>query len=1088
VWADWNLNNVVDAGEQIATNTSIATAVFNSNQVLSVTPPATVATGTVPLRARFTNTATPGFSNTFPGTTLGEVEDHLLTISAPNLDFGDYSGFAAASQVANATILIGSVATDAEVTNPSNSTATGDDVSGSDDEDLVMPAFTVGSSTNLVLPITNTAAVAIGMVATVIVFVDWNGDGDVSDAGETLAAQTANATGNRTFALTPPVGTSPGTKYLRVRLAAGVGTPAFAGSSADVGEVEDYSITVINPTLTLGNLVWSDLDNDGIRDAGEPGLDGLTVDLLNGATDALITTTVTAGGGLYSFAGLTPGSFKVRIASPPLGHGLTSGTPVSGDNGVDNDNNGLQPGGINAAITTSAVTLGLFTEPGSSGSGIVENTLDIGLAQTMCVGNIVFRDSDHNGFYNTGDALLDGITVRIFASGADPLSASPVASTTTAGGGRYQLCVRPGSYFIHIPPAMFSSTLSGMVPSLTPAAGPVSNLDDNADQNLLPSVKPSFFGASTGVFTLAVGAAPNAAAGETGHQSTSDDSNETTVNLTLDLGLVASPVTVPVAGMVLSVPSTQETGVKTGVPLPGVQVSLYADTDKNGQLGDTEMSAVEVVTTNKGGVYSFDPVPPGTYLVVQETPPGSLAVSDSDGGDAEVTKLIIKDQPVTGLDFTIATAANTFQEWRERNGDSAAAIPTVDPLLQYALGVADGGDLASLFQWQWGRDGRGDLRVIQHRGDRPDVRLVLEGSIDLETWTSLSIRPEEFPQGESKVQLSYPRITTPFVRLKAVLDADLNGKAERFAVSPVFGVSKLSLRSGLQSFSMPFLNPPLAVGRVDQLSNSAIAVGKPCYAEVMAGAHVGRRYEIDEAASLVAGALVFESDAAPNAAETVVVRPHWTLDGLFPVGSFTPGVNAEVADRILFFREGSYRTIWLGIGVSGAAPRWVESTDTGTKVAGHLTLSPDEGLLIHPRSRAVTLPLLGEVRTWRLIHHLKTGNQLISVGQPIALNPAAARMTEAHGFLSGSNAASADGLRFWTGDRIPGDKDYDGYALLEAAEGGEPMWTAVTPAAQGLDSRGHLRRPVFDPFRAAFVTIRGAGRVWQQHGALAPKP
>ena len=36
---------------------------------------------------------------------------------------------------------------------------------------------------------------------------------------------------------------------------------------------------------------------------------------------------------------------KVRIASPPLGHGLTSGTPVSGDNGVDNDNNGFWSAG-----------------------------------------------------------------------------------------------------------------------------------------------------------------------------------------------------------------------------------------------------------------------------------------------------------------------------------------------------------------------------------------------------------------------------------------------------------------------------------------------------------------------------------------------------------------------------------------------------------------------------------------------------------------------------------------------------------------------------------------------------------------------
>jgi hypothetical protein len=39
VWADWNRNNAVDSGEQIAADITVAAGTANSNQVLNVTPP-----------------------------------------------------------------------------------------------------------------------------------------------------------------------------------------------------------------------------------------------------------------------------------------------------------------------------------------------------------------------------------------------------------------------------------------------------------------------------------------------------------------------------------------------------------------------------------------------------------------------------------------------------------------------------------------------------------------------------------------------------------------------------------------------------------------------------------------------------------------------------------------------------------------------------------------------------------------------------------------------------------------------------------------------------------------------------------------
>ena len=54
-------------------------------------------------------------------------------------------------------------------------------------------------------------------------------------------------------------------------------------------------------TLTLGNLVWNDLNNNGTVDSGEPGVNGVSVQLFN-AQGTLLQTTTTAGGGLYCSA------------------------------------------------------------------------------------------------------------------------------------------------------------------------------------------------------------------------------------------------------------------------------------------------------------------------------------------------------------------------------------------------------------------------------------------------------------------------------------------------------------------------------------------------------------------------------------------------------------------------------------------------------------------------------------------------------------------------------------------------------------------------------------------------------------------
>lgn len=67
----------------------------------------------------------------------------------------------------------------------------------------------------------------------------------------------------------------------------------------------------------IGNVVWRDLNGNGVQDADEFGIPNLTIQL----TDSLgnITTTTTDSQGMYSFNNLRPGDYSVTVTTPPAG-------------------------------------------------------------------------------------------------------------------------------------------------------------------------------------------------------------------------------------------------------------------------------------------------------------------------------------------------------------------------------------------------------------------------------------------------------------------------------------------------------------------------------------------------------------------------------------------------------------------------------------------------------------------------------------------------------------------------------------------------------------------------------------------------
>lgn len=85
----------------------------------------------------------------------------------------------------------------------------------------------------------------------------------------------------------------------------------------------------------LGDLVWNDLDKDGLQDADEPGVDGVTVNLIDCASGTMVDSTTTSGGGLYGFI-IAAGVEHQVVFELPEGFLFTAQNQGT-DNAIDSD-------------------------------------------------------------------------------------------------------------------------------------------------------------------------------------------------------------------------------------------------------------------------------------------------------------------------------------------------------------------------------------------------------------------------------------------------------------------------------------------------------------------------------------------------------------------------------------------------------------------------------------------------------------------------------------------------------------------------------------------------------------------------------
>ncbi len=222
-------------------------------------------------------------------------------------------------------------------------------------------------------------------------------------------------------------------------------TPSQQLSSESLIPLLPLATSTRTPTpINIGNFVWDDLDADGVQDAGEPGVAGVTVQLWNSARTSLIASTLTSGTGTYTLVAPIPGDYRIRVVLS-AGNQFTA-KDQGGDDTRDSD------------INSSGTFLG-FTDIFNIASNVISTTIyDAGIIvfrtptptrtpTPINIGNFVWDDLDADGMQDAGEPGVAGVTVQLWNSTISSL----IASTLTSVSGTYTLVAPiPGDYRIRV--------------------------------------------------------------------------------------------------------------------------------------------------------------------------------------------------------------------------------------------------------------------------------------------------------------------------------------------------------------------------------------------------------------------------------------------------------------------------------------------------------------------------------------------------------------------------------------------------------------------------------------------------------------
>lgn len=181
-------------------------------------------------------------------------------------------------------------------------------------------------------------------------------------------------------------------------------TNPFIVNAGDIISNIDAGLFQTTPpgNIELGDFVWYDTNKDGLQQANEPGVPGVSVELIDANTNNVVGIKATNGEGYYLFTELAAGSYIVHFFNLPTNTVFTTQGTLAG-NGADSDPNpvtgltnviSLVNGDVNLTIDA-----GIYPAPGNVGKG--------------SIGNFVWNDLNNNGIQETGEPGVGNVFVLL---------------------------------------------------------------------------------------------------------------------------------------------------------------------------------------------------------------------------------------------------------------------------------------------------------------------------------------------------------------------------------------------------------------------------------------------------------------------------------------------------------------------------------------------------------------------------------------------------------------------------------------------------------------------------------------------------
>ena len=536
----------------------------------------------------------------------------------------------------------------------------------------------------------------------------------VDASGTVVATTTTDADGNYSF-----TGLGDGTYTVQVDKTGSLASTEQTEDPSGQGDSRSQAITftrsdpdVTNVNFgyaedyTISGTVYYDKDRSETLNNGEPGFDGITVNLLDEA-GATVATTTTKADGTYSFTKLPAGKYTVKVEPSDLLKKLEQ--TEDPDDTKDHTSGVVQVNHDNPSV----------------------QNVNFGYVTNYTIKGTIYRDADRSESLEDGEKLYQGVTVDLLDN-----AGNVVATTTTDASGAYAFTnLEEGTYTVRV-------RKEGPIADLDQTEDPDATKDNTSGDITLELNDPikenvNFGYISDNSISGTVYRDDNRSgalnSGESGYP-------EQTVQLLDKDGTVIATTKTDANGMYSfdklpdgtysvkvvkdgALADTEQTGdpdsmldnasepitldeanptkkdVDFGyVPDYFIKGTIYRDGNRSGaldtdeklyegvtvQLRDADGTVVATTTTDADGAYSFDKLPAGTYTVtvVQDGPIAGLEQT----GDPDATKdnasepiTLNNDNPsTTDVNFGYVnnnSLSGTVYRDDSRNGDQDGTEP-----------------------------------------------------------------------------------------------------------------------------------------------------------------------------------------------------------------------------------------------------------------------------------------------------------------------------------------------------------------------------------------------------------------------------